>query len=94
MKVEDIDISAYDISSFESVVDRFRKKERINVKLRKPRAKPSEELETEVGNNWAIREGDISIAMVFRSKGIVDNGNTDIKNFDIIEKVTAAFQKP
>ena len=94
MKVEDIDVSAYDISSFESVVDRFREKERINVKLRKPRAKPSEELEIEVGNNWAIREGDISIVMVFRSKAIVDNGNTDIKNFDIIEKVAAAFQKP
>ena len=60
--------------------------------LSKAQSKPSEELEVELWNVPAMKEGEISLAMMFRNKtNCMNEENSVIKCYDIIEKVIDIF---
>ena len=93
MMVENIDVSSYDKKKFDELIQvGFREKELLNITLCKARSKPSEELEVELRNVPAMKDGEISLAMVFRNKTrCISDENSVIKCYDIIEKVTDKF---
>ena len=91
--VEDIDVSSYDKKKFDELIQvGFRKKKLLNITLCKARSKPSEVLEIELSNVPAMKEGEISLAMVFRNKpSCIIEENCVIKCYDVIEEITHAF---
>lgn len=93
MMVENIDVSSYDQKKFDELIQiGFREKELLNITLCKARSKPSEELEVELRNVPAMKDGEISLAMIFRNKTrCINDENSVIKCYDIIEKVTDKF---
>lgn len=93
MMVENIDVTSFDKKKFDELIQvGFREKELLNITLCKARSKPSEELEIELRNVPAMKDGEISLAMVFRNKTrCINDKNSVIKSYDIIEKVTDIF---
>ena len=91
--VENIDVSSYDQKKFDDLIKvGFQEKELLNMTLSKAQSKPSEELEVELRNVPAMKEGEISLAMVFRNKtNCMNEENSVIKCYDIIEKVIDIF---
>ena len=91
--VENIDVTSFDKKKFDELIQvGFREKELLNITLCKARSKPSEELEIELRNVPAMKDGEISLAMVFRNKTrCINDKNSVIKSYDIIEKVTDIF---
>ena len=95
MTVENIDVSSYDIKKFDELIQvGFREKELLNIILCKAQSKPSQELEVELRNVPAMKDGEISLAMFFRNKTrCINDENSVSKCYDIIEKVTDKFRK-
>lgn len=91
--VENVDVSSYDKKKFDDLIQvGFQEKELLSMTMSKARSKPSEELEVELRNVPAMKEGEISLAMVFRNKtNCMNEENSVIKCYDIIEKVIDIF---
>ena len=91
--VENVDVSSYDKKKFDDLIQvGFQEKELLNMTLSKAQSKPSEELEVELRNVPAMKEGEISLAMMFRNKtNCMNEENSVIKCYDIIEKVIDIF---
>ena len=87
--VENIDVPSYDKKKFDDLIQvGFQEKELLNMTLSKAQSKPSEELEVELRNVPAMKEGEISLAVMFRNKtNCMNEENSVIKCYDIIEKV-------
>ena len=91
--VENIDVPSYDQKKFDYLIQvGFQEKKLLSMTLSKAQSKPSEELEVELRNVPAMKEGEIFLAMMFRNKtNCMNEENSVIKCYDIIEKVIDIF---
>ena len=90
--VENIDVSSYDKKKFDYLIQvGFQEKKLLSMTLSKAQSKPSEELEVELQNVPAMKEGEISLAMMFRNKTNCMNEENSVIRCYVIENVIDIF---